>query len=213
MSDLNNLTNYLPDASSDLINLFIDFATIVEKYNNKINLVSRSSIMEIGSKHIYDSYMGCLRIPIYAVPGDTVFDFGSGNGFPGIIGALMYPGFNFILVERDQRKVQFLKTAIKDLGLTNVDVFPGNVSDLKPQSCKLVISRAMSPLDRFLVEVRRVTTQNAQLLLFKGAQWSTELGSCQPVIFDHWSVTMDSQYTLPDKNKSERFILLCKKIG
>jgi len=44
------------------------------------------------------------------LPNDTktVFDFGSGGGFPGMVLAIMRPDIDFSLVESDQKKCSFL---------------------------------------------------------------------------------------------------------
>ena len=38
-----------------------------------------------------------------------IFDIGSGNGFPGLLMAILDPGHEYNLVESDARKCEFLK--------------------------------------------------------------------------------------------------------
>lgn len=212
MSDINSLKDFLPLLSSQTLDHFMAFFKLIEKYNLKMNLISRGALLDIASKHFVDSYEGIQVLNDLDNTNKAIFDLGSGNGFPGLIAAILRPDLDFILVDRDQRKAEFLRIAYSHLGLTNVEVHSGNITDLADSSCSLAISRAMAPLPRFLLEARSCVGLGGQIYMFKGENWTTELGSCPPQMFDYWSVKMQKHYILPDKNRSNRFIVLCEKL-
>lgn len=53
---------------------------------------------------------------------ELVADVGSGGGFPGIPLKLAMPDLRMCLVESDQRKADFLRDAVAELGLGDVEV-------------------------------------------------------------------------------------------
>lgn len=210
-NDIEELEDLIPDISLELKEQFIEFFELIEQYNTRINLVAKSTIPKAGLKHFSDSYMALKIIEDSLVKGSPIFDFGAGNGFPGIIAAMMFPDESVILVERDQRKAEFLKMAASKLGLDRVEVHPGNVSDLADGSCVNVISRAMAPLPKFLLLTRAVMAEGGKAFLFKGDHWSTEFSQVEAQVFDYWEVELKDAYELP-KNDGTRFVVQCTKI-
>ena len=89
---------------------------MIEKWNPKINLVSKSSLPEIWDRHIWDS----AQIFDISVEGTVWADFGSGGGLPGIVLAIFAkecrPDMQFYLVESDQRKCAFLRNVVREIG-------------------------------------------------------------------------------------------------
>ena len=211
MSDINNLEDIIPDLSSDLNESFQSFFELLEQYNKKINLVSRSSIPHAGVKHFSDCYQALQILEDDLAVENPIFDFGSGNGFPGIIAAIMYPKSQFILVEKDKRKAQFLKTAYSELELNNVEVHAGTIAELNEGVCQTIISRAMAPLPKFLLETRKFTKLGGTAFLLKGDHWSTEFSAIPPQVFQYWDVSLMKQYFLPN-NAGSRVIVRCLRV-
>ena len=98
------------------------FKQLVRKWNPAINLVAKSSLPEVWERHIADSIQ---IFPLVTEEPDLWLDIGSGGGFPGIVVAILAKGLGwstkFHLVESDNRKSVFLRTAARDLKL-NVEV-------------------------------------------------------------------------------------------
>lgn len=211
-NDINSLDNIIPGLSSELKEQFVAYFTIIEKFNNKINLISKSTVKRAGVKHFADSYFGLKLFQQMLPDNQPVFDFGSGNGFPGIVFAMMESKRNVILIERDQRKAEFLKTAANEMKLSHVEVHAGSLSDLEDGTCKIGISRAMAPMPKFLLETRNIVAPGGSVYLFKGDHWMTEFGSCPAPIFDFWEVNLLGQYELPDDVTGDRFIVQCNRL-
>lgn len=210
-NDIEDLKKYIPDLSSEIEGKFKEYFELVSHYNTKLNLISKSTVARAGTVHFADCYMGLKMIEKNTPIPNLVHDFGSGNGFPGIIGAMMYPKTHFVLVERDLRKAEFLKSASNLLQLLNVEVQDVALSSLPHESCQFAISRAMAPLPKFLLETRTVMALGGKAFVFKGSYWTTEFGACPPQILDYWSVHLVNSYILPVENK-ERAIILCERV-
>src|SRR5439155_7870322 len=68
--------------------------------------------------------MGSLAVlDAHRFQGDErVADVGSGGGLPGIPLKLALPGIRLTLIESDQRKAEFLRDAVRELDLEDVEV-------------------------------------------------------------------------------------------
>ena len=187
---------------------FEKFLLLATRYNSKINLFSKNTPVE---KHLADSYLGMEAILKLLDPKDiqTIYDFGSGNGFPGLVGAMMEPVKRFILVEKNQKKAQFLKTAIDELGLENAEVFNGRTCSLGRACVQFGMSRAMSPIPRFLIETQNITTVGGKIFLFKGKNWEKEAKACSFEALKFWQIKKIGSYTLENQ---QLFIIACLRI-
>ena len=80
------------------------FHKILIKWQNSINLISKSTVKSIWERHFLDSAQ--LYTFVKDVKGNII-DFGSGAGFPGMVMAIMGKK-NIHLVESDYKKCIFL---------------------------------------------------------------------------------------------------------
>lgn len=192
--NISSIRDAIPDLSLELEQKFEAFRELVYKYNDKLNLVARSTVADAAKRHFADCYYALKSIDTSFLNSDKIYDFGAGNGFPGIIAGLLFPNHQIVMVERDLRKSEFLKIAISHLLLPNASVFAGDSTQLPKGSVHFGISRAMAPLGRFLLETRQCVAPGGQVLLFKSENWPVELSQCPPVIFDHWDVYFFKEY-------------------
>lgn len=134
------------DVSRETLDRLKGFVALVEKWNPAINLVAKSTLPDIWQRHVADSVQIWQHAPADA---RAWLDLGSGSGFPGIVLAILAkehsPKARFTLVESDQRKATFLRTACQTLGLT-ADVLAERIERLAPQSADVVTARALAPL-------------------------------------------------------------------
>ena len=101
--------------SRETFEKFKIFHNTLIKWQESINLISKTSVENIWERHFLDSAQ--LYTFIKGVKGNVI-DFGSGAGFPGLILAIM--GHQKIhLVESDQKKCTFLREVAM---LTDVNV-------------------------------------------------------------------------------------------
>lgn len=90
---------------------FAQYEALLKKWQPAINLVSPDTLSEIRTRHIEDSAQLVDLIPAGA---KTLFDLGSGAGFPGLVIAMMRPDLEVHLVESDQKKCAFLSTVSRE---------------------------------------------------------------------------------------------------
>ncbi|UOA25378.1 16S rRNA (guanine(527)-N(7))-methyltransferase RsmG [Pseudosulfitobacter sp. DSM 107133] len=154
------------------------FHALFLRWNAKINLVSRSSAPELWNRHIWDS----AQVWQIAPKAAHWADFGSGGGFPAIICAIFAKNTNaetrFTLVESDQRKATFLRTALRELDL-NATVVAKRVESLDSLGADIISARALSRLTDLFEFVAQHMTPGGQALFPKGEIWQTELEEAQ----------------------------------
>jgi len=155
------------------------YADLLEKWNPKINLVSRASLRELWTRHIMDSAQLMSLAPN---PSKTWVDLGSGGGFPGLVIAIMAletgSPKEVVLIESDARKCAFLRTVIRETG-AKATVLNQRIEQTDPLSADVLTARALADLTDLLGFADRHLTEGGTALFPKGVQWQKELSDAQ----------------------------------
>ena len=110
--------------SDNKINLIEIFVKEVLNYNQKYNLIAKSTEKDIWNRHVLDSAQ--LIKYIDHKNFKSLSDLGTGGGFPGIILSIYYSDiltFHVKLYEKSKVKVKFIKSIIEKLKLINTHVY------------------------------------------------------------------------------------------
>lgn len=121
------------------------------EYNSHTNLTAIKDEKGIYLKHFYDS----LTIYSYIKDQKKVLDIGTGAGFPGIVLAILSPNINFVLLDANNKKINFLKELTKKLKITNVECIHDRAENYvqnHKEEFDIVTSRAVAEL-RILAEL------------------------------------------------------------
>ena len=192
------------DVSRETLKKLELFSDLVEKWTAKINLVSKSSVSELWDRHIRDS----MQLYAHAPKADHWVDLGSGGGFPAIILALMAEqegrDTRFTLVESDQRKCVFLRTAIRELNL-NALVVNHRIESIEPLSADVLSARALADLSTLMGFASLHMSPSGTALFPKGGNWREE----HSVAKLKWAYTCEA---IPSKTNSAAAILKIKEI-
>ncbi len=140
-----------PNVSRETVERLELFEELVARWTTKINLISKATSGDIWNRHIVDS----AQIYHLAPVGFTHWaDFGSGGGFPAVVVAAMAAEFSpdarFTMLESDQRKSVFLRTAIRELGL-NAEVISKRIDEVSPLEADVISARALASLGKLLL--------------------------------------------------------------
>jgi len=102
------------------------FGRLFLQWNDRINLASLRAPSDLPERHFVDAFAASRVIRT----GDVVADVGAGGGLPAIPLALLQPTCRFELFEPIRKKVAFLRTAVRELGLSaRVVVHPFSVTN------------------------------------------------------------------------------------
>lgn len=152
-----------------------EFSKKLDKYINEIilfnsayNLTNTSVYDEIVVNHILDS-LAPYRIlqelsKKFATSDFKIADIGSGGGLPGIPLAVVFPEFNFTLVERMDKRCAFLENCVAICGLKNVSVLKKEAEKVPPESFDISTFRAFRPLDEKMTKTLLALTKKSGIL-------------------------------------------------
>jgi 16S rRNA (guanine527-N7)-methyltransferase len=166
------------------------------KFNKTINLISPKTTGQADAVHFADCILACKMILANASI-DEIYDFGSGNGFPGLIFAIMSPKAKVHLIELDQRKAEFLKHCIALLKVTNADVMIKAVESLPPGSVKFAIARGFASITKVLLATRKIFVKGGRMYHLKGEEWASEVASIPTQLCSFWAPALVGDYRLP----------------
>ena len=176
----------LSNVSRETIERLEVFESLLQKWTRKINLVSTGDMDSIWDRHIVDS------IQVYNVSPEkgTWLDIGSGGGFPGVVAAILsrerQPSRIFTLVDSDQRKCAFLRTAARELDL-NVKVSSERIEEMTPFEADVLTARALGDLNMLLHFAEKHLAAGGTAIFPKGVRWKQEHQAAQ----ENWTYSLD----------------------
>lgn len=153
------------------------FQSLLEKWQQKINLVSSKTLPFLWRRHFEDS----LQLLPYLPPqGGSLIDLGSGAGFPGLVLALACPKkLDVTLVEADLRKCLFLENVSRETKI-NVVVVRSRIEALAgPISYDVVTARGLAPLPDLLKYAFPFLKEKSFCLFLKGKEAEKEIQEAQ----------------------------------
>ena len=110
------------------IQSFAHYQRLLQDWNQKFNLTSLTEEKEILIKHFLDSLV-CFHFMPRSI-AFSLIDIGTGAGFPGIPLKIVNPYIRLTLVDSVQKKVEFCKLLVKELGLSDVEVLHARAEDI-----------------------------------------------------------------------------------
>ncbi|GAB4156143.1 MAG: hypothetical protein Fur0037_24450 [Planctomycetota bacterium] len=94
--------------------------------NERINLTGVRDREAAVCLHLLDS----LAVGLLGLDPSRVLDLGSGNGFPGLGAAALYPRAVVVLLDRTGKKVRAIDSCLKTTGWPRVETLQGDAAQL-----------------------------------------------------------------------------------
>ena len=163
------------NVSRETLKGFYEYKTLLSKWNEKINLVSKNTLLDIWERHFLDSGQIIKHVD---ASGKRWVDVGSGAGFPGLVVALLLRDrkidCDLVLVEKNPKKSFFLKEVIRKLNLS-AEVVNNNIDTLEPLNADILTTRAFSELNNLIEIAFRHRKKEGICLFLKGENYRIEL--------------------------------------
>ena len=147
------------------------FIALFEKWQSRINLISKKERNELWGRHILDSLQLLKYIPRNA---QTLVDLGSGGGFPGAILAIASANIHVTLVDSDERKCIFLQEVMR-LTESKATIRNMRIERLSPETWDVVTARACAPLATLCGYAHPIMHCSTQALFLKGKSLAGEV--------------------------------------
>lgn len=166
------------------------------KFNRTLNLISVKTVPMADAIHFADCILAS-RVITKDLKTNEIFDLASGNGFPGLVIALLNPNLKVHLVDMDPKKAEFLNHMTSVLELKNVSVLIQSIESLPAGSVKAGVARGFAPLSKAMLVARKQFPIGASFYHMKGEEWATEIADIPTQLCSFWSPSLVGDYRLP----------------
>jgi len=158
------------NVSRETLARFEAYEDLLQQWQQKINLVSRTTLADVWRRHFLDS----VQLRQWIDPGVPTLDMGSGAGFPGLVLSIAQDA-PIVLAECDSRKCAFLRE-VRRVTQAPAEVHDGRVEAIAPAAgFGLIVARALAPVSRLLELARPLLGKDGYCIFMKGAQVDQEL--------------------------------------
>lgn len=191
------------DVSRETLERLEIYAALLRKWNPSINLVSKTTLPDLWTRHMADS---AQVFDLGKEDAGFWVDLGTGGGFPGLVVAILAverrPELETTCVESDLRKATFLRTVVRETGL-RTKVLPARIEELSPLQASILSARALAPLPQLLSFAERHLAPHGEAIFLKGTEHEAEIAES----LETWSFRVN---TYPSKTNPGAAVL---KIG
>jgi 16S rRNA (guanine527-N7)-methyltransferase len=169
----------LADAQTDQLLAYLD---LLQRWNRVYNLTAVRDPDQMLVQHLLD----CLAVwpPLQRHAGSLgavhrplkLLDVGSGGGLPGVVLAILAPGWTVTCVDTVAKKASFIRQVAGELGLPNLKPVHARVETLAGQGARfdLVTSRAFASLADFVNLTSGLLSEGAVWMAMKGKSTADE---------------------------------------
>ena len=201
----------LPDGALELLNRYYEMLIDINKV---MNLTTITEYSEVVIKHFADSAaIGCIT----DMNGNIdVIDVGTGAGFPGIVLKIVYPQLSVVLLDSLNKRVNFLKNVITELGLTDISAIHGRAEDIARnkdyrEKFDLCVSRAvanMSSLSEYCLPFVKV---GGRFIPYKADGCDEEVKTASKAVNTlGGKIRKIESYVIPDTDICRKFVVIDK---
>ena len=150
---------------------YLDYLSLLDRWNQAYNLTGIRDQQNMLTHHIFDS----LAVLPY-LRGTACLDVGSGAGLPGLILALARPDKKWSLLDSNTKKTRFLRQAVLDLHINNVEVVHARIEDYRTGAdYSTIITRAWANVLEFYQRVASLLQEQGRIIAMKGVEPEMEL--------------------------------------
>lgn len=207
--------------SEQQVQQFDEYQRLLVEWNDRFNLTAITGYEEVQIKHFLDSLAG-LPVLANALGGARVTaplrlcDVGTGAGFPGIPLRIVLPELRLTLMDGTAKKIGFLGTVCRELGLHGVTFVQGRAEELGQQAewraqFDVVTARAVAQLNTLVEYLLPLVRRDGYAMIYKGSNVAQEVSEAQKAIaLLGGEVTSVALVTVPHLEESRHVVLIHK---
>jgi 16S rRNA (guanine527-N7)-methyltransferase len=180
----------------------VAYVALLEKWNRTHNLTAIRDPERMLTHHLLDALAVLPHFPRSA--SLRLVDIGSGGGVPGVPIAVARPAWQVTLVDSSRKKTAFLRQAVIELSLPNVEIATTRVEDYEPPApFDIAMSRAYSDLRAFAAAARRLAP-TGEWMAMKGTYPEDELAQLPADV----QVTAISKLDVPGIDAERHLVIM-----
>lgn len=201
---------WFPDLSPAVLENLKSYHVELLKFNGRLNLISRNTEREADEIHFADT-IAASEVILGHTKAPKIYDMGSGNGFPGLVMAIMDPSRELNLIESDSRKCEFLKHMTHTLKLSKVSILNVRLETLKDQNIQVAVNRGFASISGTSLACNRVMSKGAVVYHLKGNSWANEIAEMPVQLISFWEPELLGEYSLPVSQARHAIVRTVKK--
>jgi 16S rRNA (guanine527-N7)-methyltransferase len=171
------------EVTNDQAACLIDYLNELRRWNQRINLIGPSKPEDQIVLHLVDSLAPLNLLPKAPL---EILDLGSGAGLPGVVLAIMRPRWRITMAETRAKKVDFIRHAVRSLGIDNARVAQVRLGkdkpDFGPKTFDLATFRALGHLKDLIPLVVPYVKDSGQILAYKGPDGMDEWNESEHIV-------------------------------
>lgn len=162
-----------------MLGRLLAYLALLQRWNATYNLTAVRDPGEMLTQHLADclAVVGPLRRQLGAGTSRRILDVGSGGGLPGVVLAVLEPGWAVTCVDAVGKKAAFIRQVAVELRLRNLAAEHARVESLKAGGFDLITSRAFASLADFVSLTRKLLAAEGVWAAMKGKTPEAELAT------------------------------------
>ncbi|WP_274365065.1 16S rRNA (guanine(527)-N(7))-methyltransferase RsmG [Paenibacillus thermotolerans] len=183
-------------------------------WNERMNLTAITDREQVYVKHFYDSASLSFVVPLQEI--NTLADVGAGAGFPSIPLKILFPHLSVTIIDSLQKRIGFLTSLTKSLGLQDVHCVHGRAEDVgrdraHRETYDMVTARAVARLSVLAEFCMPLVKVGGIFSAMKGADPQEELKEAQFAIRQlGGKVREEHSLELPEDGSKRHIIIIDK---
>ncbi|HZD52810.1 MAG TPA: 16S rRNA (guanine(527)-N(7))-methyltransferase RsmG [Woeseiaceae bacterium] len=187
------------------IDRMLELLCELSRWSARMNLTAVRDPKDMVVRHVLDS----LAARPY-VKGPRVVDIGTGAGFPGLPIAIAEPALELVLLDRNARKIAFVRHVVSKLGLPNAAAVQSAAEDYAPgERFDTVLCRALAAIASVARMAAHLLAEDGVLLALKGQYPKSELRQLAD-LSDAWDYTV-TELTVPGLPSHSRHVVVLQR--
>ena len=187
------------------------YGELLLETNKVMNLTAITEPRDVAALHFLDS---AALLTLENFHGKSVVDVGTGAGFPGLPLRILEPTIRLTLLDSLGKRVQFLESVCRELGLTDVSCIHSRAEEfagVHRESYVLAVSRAVAALPVLCELCLPLVRPGGKFLAMKSVESDQELASAGHAIATlGGAVAAVRDYVIPGTQVRHRLIIVEK---
>ena len=191
----------------------VRYGDLLIETNKVMNLTAITDPEDVATLHFLDS---AALLTLESFSGKSVVDVGTGAGFPGIVAKFYKPDLELTLMVPTGKRVDFLRYACAELGLTGVEFAKERAEEaarkIWREQFDVASARAVAALPVLCEYCLPLVKVGGRFIAIKGPEADAEANAAAIALKKLGGQYEETRaFTLPDG--SARGLVFCKKIS